>query len=214
MKSPMNNNTEVKVLIIDDHQILIDGVKKLLSQSRFKVVAEAKNKAEAMSALLNNEIDIVICDISIPDINSGILLIEEIRNKFPKIKIVVLTMHDERSIVHDVINNGINAYLLKNINLTQLLEALNKVSNDKFYISEEISYYLLEKFRNTAKPILSDRESEILKLIVREYSTKQIAEELFISDRTVETHRKNIYRKTNTTNIVGLIKYAIENKLV
>ena len=210
----MNNNTEVKVLIIDDHQILIDGVKKLLSQSRFKVVAEAKNKAEAMSALLNNEIDIVICDISIPDINSGILLIEEIRNKFPKIKIVVLTMHDERSIVHDVINNGINAYLLKNINLTQLLEALNKVSNDKFYISEEISYYLLEKFRNTAKPILSDRESEILKLIVREYSTKQIAEELFISDRTVETHRKNIYRKTNTTNIVGLIKYAIENKLV
>ena len=210
----MNNDPEVKVLIIDDHQILLDGVKKLLFQSRFKVVAEAVNRTEAMAVLLNSKIDIVICDISIPDINSGISLIEEIRKKFPKTKIVVLTMHDERSIVHDVISLGIDAYLLKNINMSQLIEALERVSINKFYISEEISDCLLEKFRNTAKPILSDRESEILKLIIREYSTKKIAEELYISDRTVETHRKNIYRKTNTTNIVGLIKYAIENKLV
>ncbi len=209
----MENEPDIKILIIDDHQILIDGIKKLLFQSKFKVIAEANNRAEALAVISITDIDIIICDISIPDINNGMLIIKEIRKKFPEIKIVVLSMHDERSIVYDAINYGVSAYLLKNINQEQLICALKKVQMNKFYISEEISDYLVEKFRNAPDPFLSDRESEILKLIIREYSNKTIAETLFISERTVETHRKNIYRKTNSNTIVGLIKYAIENKL-
>jgi two-component system, NarL family, nitrate/nitrite response regulator NarL len=209
----MQTQNNLQVLIVDDHQILIDGVKKLLYDTRFNVVSECTRAADAMKILANNKIDIAICDLSLPEVSDGIELIKGIRKGFPLVKIVVLTMHDERCIVHDIINYGVSAYLLKNINQIQLVHALERVNANKFYISEDISDILLDKFQTASDMFLSERESEILKLVIREYSNKQLAETLFISERTVETHRKNIYKKTNTNNIVGLIKFALEHKL-
>lgn len=115
----------------------------------------------------------------------------------------------------DVIQLKVNAYLLKNITQSQLITALRRVKENKLYISEELSHLLMEKIQDkTEDRLLSSRELEVLKLIAREFSNSKIAQTLFISERTVESHRKNIFRKTNTHSIVGLIKYAMENKLI
>ncbi len=115
----------------------------------------------------------------------------------------------------DAIRLGVKAYLLKNINRQKLLRALNSVRSEMFYISEEISHLLVEDLHSrTRERLLSEREMQILRLIAQECSNQQIAEALFISERTVESHRKNIFRKTNTRTAVGLIKYAIKNGLI
>ncbi len=203
-----------KLLIVDDHQILLDGINNMLNNEEFVIVAKAENTLSALKALETHDIDIMITDINMPG-DDGLVLIKKVKKQYPNLKIMVLSMHEERSIVLDAIQLKINAYLLKNVTQQQFVRALQLVKANKFYISEEISHLLIEKIQSkTNNRILSEREHEVLKLIAREYSNKQIAKALFISERTVESHRKNIYRKTNTKSIIGLIKYAIENKLV
>ena len=204
----------LKLLLVDDHQILIDGIKNMLEDSDNYIIIEAESSVSAMEILNNSKIDIIITDIQMPE-EDGIELIKKVKKIYPDIKIVVLSMHDEKSIVMEAINLGVNAYLLKNISQKKLITALEKVQAGAFYISEEISHIIIESInmRNKGK-LLSDRELEILKLISKELSNKKIADKLFISERTVESHRKNIFAKTNTKTVVGLIKYAIKNKLI
>ncbi len=203
-----------KLLIVDDHQILLDGLGNMLDNKEFIIIDKVYDAESALESLEKNEIDIMITDINMPG-SDGLSLIKKVKKLHPNLKIIVLSMHEERSIVLDAIQLEVDAYLLKNITKEQFLRALRLVKMNKFYISQEISHLLIEKIHNKSKDrVLSDREHEVLKLIAREFSNKQIAKALFISERTVETHRKNIFRKTNTKSIVGLIKYAIENKLV
>ena len=200
--------------MVDDHQILIDGIKNILEEKEFIIVAEALDSRSALEFLEKHPVEIIITDISMPG-EDGIELIKKVKKLYPEIKIIVLSMHEEKGIVQDAIQLGVNGYLLKNITQQQLLHAIQRVKENKFYISEEIAHILVENIHDkTDTRLLSKRELEILKLIAREYSNKHIAETLFISERTVETHRKNIFRKTNTHTVVGLIKYAIENKLI
>ncbi|MCF8304734.1 MAG: response regulator transcription factor [Bacteroidales bacterium] len=203
-----------RILLVDDHRILIDGMRKLLPEEEFEVVAEATDGASALSILRQKMIDMLICDIQMPGMN-GLELIREARKDDPGLKIVVLSMFDERSMVLEALQSGVNAYLLKNAPQDEMVLAIRRVRDGKTYFSQDISNHLLGQFDPEAeKHNLSKRELEILKMIAKEYSNKEIARQLFISERTVESHRKNIYRKTNTESIIGLIKYAIEHELV
>jgi len=206
---------KTQILLVDDHLILLDGIKNILEENGFVVAAKAQSVQEAMDLLSEHKIDLVVTDIQMQHEEDGIELIKRVRFEYPKIKIVVLSMHCERNIVHDALQYEINGYLLKNITEQQLIKALKIIMLGKFYVSEEISHLLVEKFHSEqTRRILSKRELEVLVLISKEFSNKQIAAELYISERTVESHRKNIFRKTNTQSVVGLIKYAIENKLI
>lgn len=207
----------VRIAVIDDHQIVIDGVKALLhNNTDFKVVLESTSPAQFLDALMNTKVDIVLTDIFMPEM-SGEELAKKIAVHFPEIHIVVLSMGGQSILVRNMItDSNIKGFLLKNIGKTEMLQALNKVNSGGVYFSEEI---LKDMMAVSAVPeqkvsSLTNREIEILKLIELEKSNKQIADELFISERTVETHRKNIYRKTDTNSVIGLVKYAYLNKLI
>ncbi len=207
----------VKIAIIDDHQIVIDGVKALLQGSdEFSIVLESTSASIFLEGLKKQKVDIVLTDIFMPEM-SGDVLAKKVAVHFPNINIVVLSMGGQNSLVQNMIaDSNIKGFLLKNIGKAEMLLALNKVKNGGVYFSEEI---LKEMIASSALPeqkvsSLTIRELEILKLIELEKNNKQIADELFISERTVETHRKNIYRKTDTNSVIGLIKYAYLNKLI
>lgn len=208
------NTQKTQILLVDDHFILLDGLSNILNENGFYVAAKANSVEMAMKMLGQHKIDLVLTDIQMPG-EDGIELVKKIKKSYPDVKVVVLSMHCERSIVLDALQHKIDGYLLKNISEPQMVKALKIVMLGKFYVSEEISHLLVERFHSDQDTrLLSKRETEVLKLVAKEYSNKEIATTLFISERTVESHRKNIFRKTNTHSVVGLIKYAMENKLI
>jgi DNA-binding NarL/FixJ family response regulator len=208
-----------KILIVDDHQMFIDGLKSLLrKQETFIVAAEALNGQEALDIIEKQPIDIVISDISMP-VMSGIELTRIIKEKYPIIKIIIVSMHNDQSVVSEIIMAEAEGYILKNTGKKELFDALNKVANHGTYYSNEVLSVMMQNIKVEKKTIeeihpLSEREIEILQLIVEEYSSEQIAEKLFISKRTVDTHRINILSKTNSKTLVGLIKYAVRNNII
>ncbi len=212
---------KIHLLIVDDHQMLIDGIKALLTdQSQFHIAAEATRGSEALSLLEKHPVDIVVTDINMPEM-SGVELVKEIKAKNAGIKILALSMFGEKQTIKDMIDAGVSGYILKNTGKKELVDALSKIAAGGIFFSDEVTTEMMRAMTEplVAEPLitqvnLTQREREILKLITKEYSNVRIADELFISERTVETHRKNIFRKTNTKSIVGLIKYAYENKLI
>lgn len=203
------------VLVVDDHRILLDGVRNLInSLPQFEVKDFASAGQQALELIKKNDYDILVTDYEIPEL-TGLELIKAARAVSPEIKVIVLSMHDDPSIVRELLRAGINGYVLKKDTHTTLVEALQKVMSGKRFLSDEISDILIQLSDGSEdKGALTTREEEILRLIVKEYSSRQIAEILFISERTVETHRKNILRKTGSANLVALIKYAYANNLV
>jgi len=205
-----------RIVLVDDHKLMIDGLRNMLVDNNFVIIAEASDTVNAMEIINRHaeEIDFLITDIQLPG-DSGLELIRNVKKAYSHIKIIVLSMHDERTVVMEAVSLGVNAYLLKNLTQSQFLHAINIVKSGKFFISEELSYVLADKVNiKSVASLLSNREMEILRLIAMEYSNKQIAEALFISERTVESHRKNIFTKTNTKSVVGLIQFAIKNELI
>jgi two-component system, NarL family, nitrate/nitrite response regulator NarL len=148
----------------------------------------------------------------------GNVLAKKVREQFPSVKILALSMSGQGDLVNEMINDSdISGYVLKNIGKQELIKALEKIAAGGIYFSEEVIDELQRSSRRkkeNEEAHLTDREVEIVRLIEKEYNNKQIAEALFISERTVETHRKNIFRKTNTNSVIGLVKYAYEHKLV
>lgn len=205
----MNN----KVLLIDDHAIVLDGIEAILSQNtELEIIAKLSDGHMALSYLKTNIIDLVITDYSMPDMD-GLSLVKKMKAQSPDVKVIMLSMHDESDIIREVLSAGLDGYILKKYAQKELLQAIDVVLNGGQYWSREVSIALL----NTSyekNDTLTDRETEVLKLIVSELNSREIAEKLFISERTVETHRKNLMRKTNATNTVGLVKYAYANRLV
>ena len=204
-----------KILLVDDHKILLDGTSQLLSDHElFEVSGVASNGKEAINQLTRTDFDILITDYEMPDMN-GQELAKAARSVLPEIKIIVLSMHDDPSVIRELLKTGIDGFVLKNDPHSSLLLALVKVTDGKKYFSDEIAEILVNQVNAMdEKNDLSTRETEILKLIARDFSTKQIAEILFISEKTVETHRKNILRKTGASTVVGLVNYAHEKKLI
>lgn len=206
---------KAKILIVDDHTIVLDGLKSLLSKSeRAKVVATANNAFDGLKQLKETGADLVITDINMPEMD-GLEFIKTIRNNFPPTKIIVLSLHDEPYYIRNVMKHRVQGYILKNDTSVELLEAIDKILDGKIYLSSRINQIMIEQMDEpTAEKLLSEREIQIIKLIAQEKVNKEIADKLFISERTVETHRKNILRKTGSANIIGLIKYAYKNNII
>ncbi len=210
-KSMVTNLTVNKsqILLVDDHRILLEGTASLLSGLEdYEVAATASSGKEAIALLKSQEFDILVTDYELPDF-SGLDIIRVAHAINPDIKVIVLSMHDEPAVVRELLQANIDSFVLKNDAHSSLLRALEKVSAGKKYFSDEISEILVRQLNSPEeKSELSPRETEIIKLIVRDFSTKQIAEVLFISEKTVDTHRKNILRKTGCSSLVSLVNYA------
>jgi two-component system, NarL family, nitrate/nitrite response regulator NarL len=209
---------KIKLAIVDDHQIVIDGLRSLLKgHEQYEIVLESNNPETILEQLHKQPVDILLTDVMMP-VMTGVELAKQIRQQFSSIKIITLSMNGEGSLVNQMIEESdISGYLLKNIGQTEFLTALEKIAAGGIYFSEEVLEEMLkasERKKETEEFKLTNREVEIVRLIEKEYSNKKIAEELFLSERTVETHRKNIFRKTKTSSLIGLIKYAYEHKLI
>lgn len=212
----------IKLMIVDDHAMFIDGIRSLLrKENELMVVAEANTAEEALEKLKGIDVDLVITDISMPGM-SGTELAKEIKSNDPDLKVLVLTMYNDREIINEILLTEAEGYILKNTGKQELLKAIDKIMGGGTYYSNEVMEIILDNIKREQTKLpdedktkeLTQRELEILKLICEEYSTADIAEELFISPRTVETHRKHILQKTQVKTIVGLIKFALANKLV
>jgi two-component system nitrate/nitrite response regulator NarL len=212
---------KIKLFILDDHQMLIDGLKSLLeTEKTYEFIGSAKNGVEALELISKNVPDIVLSDINMPIMN-GIDFTKELKKIHPEVKVIALSMFNEKEPISAMLTAGASGYILKNTGKEELLNALHKVASGGTFLSDEVAVEIMKSIqqpndKNSVSPQIhiTKREKEIIQLIAKEYSNAQIAEQLFISERTVETHRKNIFHKVNTKTVVGLIKFAIENKLI
>lgn len=213
----------ISVLIVDDHQLMIEGLRSLLEDEEgIGCVAGANSMGETMRFLENNPVDVVLMDINMPEV-SGIEITRKIRENYPHTKVIALTMHDDISIITRMIKAGASGYVLKKTNMNEVIDALKIVHHNGKYLSMSTQNIIMDNLmspdelmeaKGENKPVLSSRELEVLKLIAKEYSNEKIGEKLFISERTVEAHRRNIFIKTKTKSIVGLMKYAIKEGLI
>ncbi|MEO6522094.1 MAG: response regulator transcription factor [Mucilaginibacter sp.] len=204
-----------RIFIVDDHQMVIDGINLMLEgKCDFAVVGESRQPLIVLQLLENTPVDILITDVGMPEM-SGVELSRAIKNKFPHIKILALSMFGDSQIIAEMIDAGISGYILKNAGKKELVEALTKIADGQNYFGQDITLQLMKSFkRNQEETKLTDREIEIIRMIEKDMTTREIADTLFISERTVETHRKNILHKTNTQTVVGLLKYAYERKII
>ncbi|HRI79096.1 MAG TPA: response regulator transcription factor [Cyclobacteriaceae bacterium] len=212
----MKGGKRIKVVLVDDHRIVLDGLVSLLENDPdFIVLAALGSGEEVIEFIKKDPPDILLTDYTLPGI-SGLEVTRIVKRDYPQTKVVALSMHDESHLVKSMLKEGVDGYLLKNIQQFELKNAIKQVILGMPYVSPEITRLLMHDVNHPAEEqaLLTDRERDILRLIAKEYSNKKMADELFISERTVETHRKNIFRKTNTTSLVGLIKYAYEHKLI
>ncbi len=211
----------MKLIIADDHQIMIDGLKSILQgHAHISIIGIAKNGVQVLEILKKETADIVLTDISMPDMD-GIELTRTITRTYPRTRVIALSMHGDTTHINGMIEAGAAGYIYKNASNKELIDALDKVNSGGQYFSDEIAGTIIRSMNEQVRlkqeeerVNLTDREREIIDLIAKEYSNADIGRQLSISERTVETHRKNIYRKTNTTTIVGLIKWAYENKVI
>lgn len=206
------SSTPIRIAILDDHQIVIDGLKLLLGNEDYlNVVLESNNGFDFIEKLREVLPDIVLVDLVMPVI-SGYETAIMLNEKFPSVKIIILSMNNDAQTVYDLVERAdIKGYLPKSANKAELLAAIDKVQNGGVYFSDELIEEL-ETCRHTKTEKeelqLSAREIEIIQLICKGYTNKEIASELFISEFTVSTHRKNIFRKTDTHNVASLIAIA------
>lgn len=205
-------NLMINILIVDDHPLVQDGIKTMLqNELSLKIVGACKTGRETLSFLVNNEPDVILLDINLPDI-SGLELCEKIRGAYPRVKIIGLTSVNEAGMITGFLQRGGDGYLLKNMERAELFEAIKKVVSGRIYISEEANEKVLAKFKEMTEPsnvpVLTRREKEILHLLADGLKGPAIAEKLFLSPLTVETHRKNLLRKFKADSVQLLLKIA------
>jgi DNA-binding NarL/FixJ family response regulator len=211
----MEKQKTSRIFIVDDHQMVIDGINLMVEGTPGFAVVGATTQPLLVAGLLENTpSDILITDVGMPDM-SGVELCRVVKNKFPHIKILALSMFGDSQIIAEMLDAGVSGYILKNSGKKELIEALTKLADGQNYFGQDITLQLMKSFkRNQEEVKLTDREIEIIRMIEKDMSTRLIADTLFISERTVETHRKNILHKTNTQTVVGLLKYAYERKII
>ena len=208
----------IRTLLVDDHKMVIDGLKLILSRkSDIEIVGEVYDGISAKKFLEGTSVDLVITDINMPEM-SGTELTKYIKAEFPEIKILILTVDNDSEVIHEILLAEAEGYILKNAGKQELLQAIDRIKEGGTYYSNEVLSAITERYIHNEKAHeatrnLTQRELEIISLICQELTTNEIADKLFISPLTVETHRKNIMKKTKVKTLVGLIKYAIVNDL-
>jgi DNA-binding NarL/FixJ family response regulator len=207
----------IKVLLVDDHRLIRDGIQFYLSsEEEVEVVGEASNGKEALIFLENHPgaVNLVLTDISMPEMN-GVELTKNIKESFPEIKVIALTMIKDSQYVKQMLQVGASGYLLKNAREKEIIAAVKQVNAGETYYAQEatqaIMDFMSKKKSDDSLVAISPREKEVLRLIIDELSNQEIAEKLFISVRTVEAHKRNLLEKTGSKNLAGLVKYAITN---
>jgi DNA-binding NarL/FixJ family response regulator len=217
-------NKTIKIILVDDEILFRKGISFLLGrETNIEIIFEASNGDELISFLQNNKNnhpDIIIMDLKMPVIN-GVEATKIIRKEFPELKIIALTSYDSKSFVANMIDVGAVSYLIKNTTPQELLTTIKEVASKGFYYTDYVMKIIQSDVLTNKKTksnfdsnFLSPREIEVLKLICIQKSTVEIAEQLFISPRTVEGHRNNLLLKTESRNIAGLVVYAVQNELM
>ncbi len=206
----------IRLLIADDHLVAREGIVFLLSGTPgVEVVGEANNGSEAITMLEDLKPDILICDISMPDFN-GIELLKKLEDTGQEVKVLILSMHKDSEYIMKSFEHGALGYLPKNADESELLKAIETIHKGERYITQEVSNVLAQSMlasKSTVKYNLTSREKEIINNLVKGLSNKQIAAELFISIRTVDTHRTNIMKKLKVKNVASLVKLALNENL-
>lgn len=209
----------IKVAVTDDHQLILNGLKDILSNSdKTEFVAGYLSVEETRNGLAQTLPEVLLLDVNLPD-GDGIEFCKELLKSFPDLKIIGLTSYDQSIMIKNMMRNGASGYLLKNVSQDQLLKAVEVVAQGGRFLQPELEKKLLdESFGSAPKqgyiPMLTRREKEVLKLIIDEMTSAEIAEKLFIAQKTVETHRLNLIQKLGVRNTAGLVKEAINKGLL
>lgn len=208
---------KIKIVLVDDHQMFRDGVKAVLcDETDIEIVGEVGSGNDLFKLLKTVNPNLIITDITMPDI-SGIEVAKSVSENYTDIKILILSMHSNEEFITKALRFGANGYLPKDTSMTELLEAIHTIHNGDNYYNKEISDTILKSLQNKPKEdhfkSLTKREKEIVKLVVDGLSNKEIADKLFISIRTVDSHKTNILQKLNLKSSIELVKFAIKNNL-
>ncbi len=210
----------INIIITDDHQLMIDGIKTTLADIEdFNFVGEARDGYKLLRLLDEGiNVDVILMDISMPNLD-GLDSTRKVTKKYPDIKIIALTQFDEKRFIKQMIKNGAMGYLLKDSGKDELEQAIRTVAAGEKYFSGRLSLILINQELKTENkrslfPKLTEREKEVLNLICKEYSSQEIADKLFISFHTVESHRANLMYKAGVKNTAGLVRWAVENDFV
>ena len=217
---PSATHPKTRVLVVDDHQMFIQGIVAMFTDDEeISIIDGCADGRSALQHLKSVETDVILLDINLPDMD-GVDVCKQISASYPSIKIIALTMYNEGSFITGMLKSGAKGYVLKNSDKSILKEAIKTVHEGGSFFGEDVTKTLMQgmmpakQSSPTKLPKLTRREKEILGLIVEEHTTHEIAEKLFISLNTVETHRKNLLQKLNVRNTAGLVRFAIEKGLV
>jgi two-component system, NarL family, response regulator NreC len=211
----------LKILLVEDHHIIRQGIKSLLEkQEGLCVVGEAQDGREAVDLAKSLKPDVIVMDVTMPKLN-GIEATRKIREDNPDAKVIALSVHSDDAFVSGMLTAGASGYLLKDCLVQELVTAIRSVANDQFYLSQSIARTVVHEYRtlkaNEIRSVfstLTSREREVLQLIAEGRTTKQIADTLFVSEKTISTHRQHIMEKLGMDSVPDLVKYAIREKLI
>jgi len=213
----------INIAIADDHIMFVDGIESILQmENDISVIGRCFNGEEVLNFLEKSEVDILLLDVNLPKMN-GIEVCEKALKLYPKIKILAISMFNEESYVSEILKKGALGYILKNTGREELIKAIKTVHAGKSYFSEEVTQTIMNSLLKQRKgsqtkkafyPKISKREKEVLALIIEEHTTQEIADKLFISLKTVESHRSSLLGKLSARNTAGLVRIAIENKIL
>ena len=215
---------KIKVLIVDDHPLIRNGLRSLfINEEIIDMINEATDGEDMIGKLKDEDYNLILMDVRMPKVN-GIEATKFVSENYPEIKVLALSTYDDDSHIVNMLEAGARGYLLKNASKDELMKAIDTILNGESYFSQEVSSKLLNKYLKEKQPgaggdsqeivPLTKREKEILKMIAEENTNQEIAEKLFISPRTVDTHRRNLLQKLNVKNTAGLVRYAFENNLL
>jgi DNA-binding NarL/FixJ family response regulator len=221
MRVEMANQDSFRILLADDHMLIRHGIKNIIAKNvQWSVAGEVANGEELMAFLLDTEVDMIILDISMPGIG-GMEAINLVKARYPKVKILMLTMHKNKQYFYNAMSAGADGYLMKDDTDDELLIAIEKVLAGKSYISpymsEDFADDVISMYRTDRKSPLQEltkREKEVLQLVVQGFTSRKMAAHLNLSQRTIDHHRSNLLRKFNRKNSVDLVNYAVRNGFV
>lgn len=213
----------INILLVDDHTLIREGLKLILKKNKqFKIIGEASNGVEALEFLEKNtaKTHVMLLDITMPELD-GFEVAKVVKKKYPDLKVLALTMHNEESYITKMIDVGVHGYVLKDSNLDDLSSAIKTILDDKPYYSSDVSAVMINSLMNKDKQKdnnaidnLTEREKEIIHLISDGYKSSEIADKLELSTRTIEVHRRNLMKKLEVKNTAELVSYVLKSKLI